>query len=133
MSDEVFGPDDNYEGRWYPREDDAGQWVVMDEVTHQKVAGPFATEEEATRWTWSCADCGIDTVAAGEQYAIDDQLWGQAISLSPRRSPMVELCVGCVEKRIGRALTAADFKDAPINRPHAGNSNRLARALSTEG
>jgi len=28
------------------------------------------------------------------------------------------LCIGCLELRIGRRLTVADFKDVPVNDPH---------------
>jgi hypothetical protein len=36
------------------------------------------------------------------------------------------LCIGCIEKRLGRALTAADFANAPINAPSPSDTPRLA-------
>jgi hypothetical protein len=52
-----------------------------------------------------CIDCGIDTIAIGEFYAVCDTVWA--------RSGLGEndgmLCVGCLERRIGRKLRRADF------------------------
>lgn len=36
------------------------------------------------------------------------------------------LCVGCIEKRLGRELTHADFPDYPINWPDPWDTPRLA-------
>lgn len=36
------------------------------------------------------------------------------------------LCVGCLERRLGRELTAADFMDVPLNEPLDCDSARLA-------
>jgi hypothetical protein len=36
------------------------------------------------------------------------------------------LCVGCLEKRLGRQLTAEDFPDYPINHQHDLDTPRLA-------
>jgi hypothetical protein len=35
------------------------------------------------------------------------------------------LCIGCLELRIGRQLTAADFTDCPVNVPDRRNTPRL--------
>lgn len=35
------------------------------------------------------------------------------------------LCIGCLEGRLGRELTAADFTDAPINEPSPWDTPRL--------
>ncbi len=39
------------------------------------------------------------------------------------------LCIGCLEVRLGRPLTAADFTAAPVNLPSPWNTPRLAAAL----
>jgi hypothetical protein len=39
------------------------------------------------------------------------------------------LCIGCLEKRLGRKLTPDDFTNAPINRPDHWHSDRLADRL----
>jgi hypothetical protein len=36
------------------------------------------------------------------------------------------LCIGCLEKRLGRELTAEDFPDCPINHQHHLDTPRLA-------
>ncbi len=39
------------------------------------------------------------------------------------------MCIGCLEDRIGRELTRADFTNAPINEPSPWNTPRLASRL----
>ena len=93
-----------------------------------------------------CADCGIDTLQSGHDfYMVHDQLWrmtwptaGAEIAEPLREiladapvdaggqhdfgfarcaEPLREfLCIRCLELRLGRALTGADFTDALINR-----------------
>jgi hypothetical protein len=55
---------------------------------------------------FSCADCGDDY---GEDYMVHDYIW-QAFGVGDGM-----LCIGCLEKRIGRQLCAQDFTDAPVN------------------
>jgi hypothetical protein len=64
-----------------------------------------------------CVDCHVDTLEAGEFYMVRDDVW-------PLDARGGMLCVGCLEERIGRRLTPADFTDAPINRL-GRNSTRL--------
>ena len=86
--------------------------------------------------TWLCVDCGIDTApsnlnrseveAALEQvggfkyafhdrcevYAARDRVWEEA---GMERTGGC-LCVGCIERRLGRKLRPKDFKrDDPLN------------------
>jgi hypothetical protein len=79
-----------------------------------------------------CADCGTNTTPgqrhryhAGyggrwELYVVHDDLW--------RAAGMDDgyLCVGCLERRIGRHLTPADFADVPLNEPNPNDTPRLA-------
>lgn len=61
-----------------------------------------------------CMDCHVDTDTIGEYFMLQHDLWTQ---IDPDR--IGHLCIGCVETRLGRALTAADFLDAPVNtNPH---------------
>lgn len=55
-----------------------------------------------------CFSCRTDTYASGEYYMVRPELW---------RTYGVEgmLCIGCLERRVGRRLTPQDFIDAPIN------------------
>jgi hypothetical protein len=68
-----------------------------------------------------CVDCGVDTVEAREGYMVRDDVW----PLDPRGGM---LCVGCLERRIGRRLAPADFTDVPINRL-PGSGERLRSRL----
>ena len=58
-----------------------------------------------------CADCGVDTIERGEFYMVVDSVWEHA------SGGQEMLCIGCLEQRIGRILTADDFTDVPVNDP----------------
>jgi hypothetical protein len=64
--------------------------------------------------TTACADCGVGTISIGECFMVEDRVWERAWA-GRRRAwhgnvPGQEiLCVGCLEARIGRRLTARDF------------------------
>ncbi len=62
-----------------------------------------------------CADCGFDTNAGGEYYMVHDQIWHQACAAKPVPTDQAILCIGCLERRIGRTLTKCDFSDVPLN------------------
>ena len=51
-----------------------------------------------------CLDCGVDTNAINENYMVVDDLWHGALP-----SEAGALCVGCIEKRLGRKLRRDDF------------------------
>jgi hypothetical protein len=65
---------------------------------------------------------------------VHDGIWAQ--SGAPTRRVMDEhttgcyLCIGCLELRIGRQLTAADFPDYPVNQVHPRNTERLNQRLT---
>lgn len=74
---------------------------------------------------FDCVDCGVDTDVIDEYYMVHDHVWlSSGIGLNDGM-----LCVGCLERRIGRTLTAADFTDAPINRGLFPYSRRLTERL----
>lgn len=59
---------------------------------------------------WWCVDCEVHTGSIGDYYMIHQHLWakygcGQGM-----------LCISCLEHRMGRILTPADFTNAPVNR-----------------
>jgi hypothetical protein len=67
---------------------------------------------EASAPTSPCRDCGWDTCRGDEVYMVHSAVWAAA------GMPYAGyLCVGCLETRLGRTLTARDFKDVPLNRP----------------
>ncbi len=80
-----------------------------------------------------CLDCGWLTCRhdqPGEWYMVTDQVWAQAgmtdtrhwlsehpgAPAGPTGGPGHYLCIGCLEDRLGRQLTPADFPGTPINR-----------------
>ncbi len=75
-----------------------------------------------------CSDCGwkINTSEHKEWFMLEDSLWE-----SFRGSPRV-LCVGCVEERLERRLTVADFDwDIPLNQEIvSGDFSASKRLLS---
>jgi hypothetical protein len=78
-----------------------------------------------------CKDCGENTIDLFEYYMVNDEIWREAgldpdfISWDADDTEMVAelgppppgefLCIGCLEARISRLLTGADFKDVPLN------------------
>lgn len=79
-----------------------------------------------SRRKFMCLDCSIDTGKIHEHYFIHTPLW---ISVVGNSSGM--LCVGCLEKRLGRKLTSTDFPDVTINNPRfEPKSQRLMERLS---
>lgn len=76
---------------------------------------------------FECAACSINTLHINEYYMVTDEVWQAAW---PRQRGM--LCIGCLENRLGRELTASDFTDAPINRGVFDYSERLAARLAAE-
>jgi hypothetical protein len=57
-----------------------------------------------------CMDCRVDTSKIGEYYMVQDHLWR---AVNPKIEGM--LCVGCLEKQLGRELNFTDFTLCPVN------------------
>ena len=70
-----------------------------------------------------CLDCSVNTSESGEYYVVQSELW---LSVVPSVTAGM-LCIGCLEARIGRQLTADDFTNAFINRPdwHSGHGKSV--------
>jgi hypothetical protein len=83
---------------------------------------PPMTREEAENITVTslCADCGI-ACWPFEQYMVHDDVWAVS-GMEPRGG---DLCVGCLEERIDRALVASDFPAVPINDSREVDTVRL--------
>jgi hypothetical protein len=73
---------------------------------------------------WSCMDCGKNTHASKEYYALKDSVWR-------RINPIIlgMLCLKCAEDRLGRPLCRSDFSAAPINARGALTCPELADRL----
>jgi hypothetical protein len=59
-----------------------------------------------------CKDCGCDTVKINEYYAVTDEIWNSVVT---KEDNDIMLCIGCLEKRMGRQLNNSDFKRCPAN------------------
>jgi hypothetical protein len=65
---------------------------------------------------------------------VHDEIWDE--SGAPTRAVIVAgepgyyLCIGCLEGRLGRQLTAADFPSFPVNEVRADNTDRLNARLT---
>lgn len=73
-----------------------------------------------------CLDCKVNTLHIDEYYMVTDELWAAA---NKKKRGM--LCIGCLEARLGRELTAEDFPPLPINRGVFYMSDRLKARIST--
>jgi hypothetical protein len=86
--------------------------------------------------TTACCDCGVGTITIAEWYMVRDSLWecvwrGRRKSWYGRVDGQEILCIGCLEKRLGRTLCASDFDGAPVNDPNRhGMSGRLRDRLA---
>jgi hypothetical protein len=63
-----------------------------------------------------CVDCGVNTCPTemgprAEEYIVLDEVWAAA-AIPPNGG---HLCIGCLEGRLSRQLTASDFTDVPLN------------------
>jgi hypothetical protein len=85
--------------------------------------------------SYFCKDCGIDTTPCTgkrgcrhlwrwEHYMVHNEVWAKAGMADGY------LCIGCLEGRLGRELSATDFIQAPINDPrHPWATPRLRSRL----
>jgi hypothetical protein len=82
--------------------------------------------------TTHCVDCGVGTLTLGEWYMVKDDVWEQAWagrrkSWHGKVAGVEVLCIGCLETRLGRTLTASDFTHWPINNPALPNTSTRLR------
>jgi len=78
----------------------------------------MTTRHPTEMWPFHCVDCDVDTLTLGEVYMVMPTVWESAWfgrrKSRHRKVPGTEiLCIGCLEQRIGRELTACDFTYAP--------------------
>ncbi len=76
-----------------------------------------------SRKKFICLDCYIDTSKANELYMLQDETW-KLTGLGK----VGMLCVGCIESRIGRKLTATDFNNSYLN--NYRTASKSARLVS---
>jgi len=74
---------------------------------------PTTTERLQRDEVWYCLDCDHFCLGdGGEYYMVHDAIWYR-VTYGQECEGM--LCIGCLEGRLGRGLTAADFTDCPLN------------------
>lgn len=90
--------------------------------------------------TYPCRDCGVDTIPAEgdrEYYEVLDEVWqlarGEGYGNSDNGEAGYFLCIGCLEARLGRRLTRADFAEKPASIPSPWYSDRLNNRLLDRG
>jgi hypothetical protein len=72
----------------------------------------------------ACADCGYDTIS-DEYYMVRNAVWERALGHPIPNFDDTILCIGCLERRIGRTLTRYDFTNCPLNKDDPDWSERL--------
>lgn len=70
-----------------------------------------------------CIDCGMNLFL--EWFTVHDRIWRE----TGLRTHGGCLCIGCVERRIGRTLRAEDFADVENNKPTSMLSDRFLDRL----
>jgi hypothetical protein len=73
-----------------------------------------------------CVDCSINTMHIDEYYMVTDEIWDDTGLTSNGGM----LCIGCLEARLGRKLTARDFSDVPLNYFPWASARLLSRRSS---
>ena len=90
---------------------------ILREIT-PKGAPPTWLAKMKDRSSLLCLDCGVDTIAIDEYYMVTHELWANSDGM---------LCIGCLEKRLGRELTPDDFPSCWDDRDHPKSERLLER------
>jgi len=98
-----------------------GSISFLREIT-PKGASPAWLAIMKDRSSFLCLDCGVDTGAIDEYYRVTNELWAR---VNPGGDGM--LCIGCLEKRLGRELTPDDFPNGADR--SSPKSERLLKRL----
>jgi hypothetical protein len=112
-----------------------GMGAIANEALARCKLGWFMRLRTALAQT-ACADCGVDTMAIGDFYAVKDNIWQRAWE-SRRGNYEIPhrqfLCLGCLEDRLGYTLMRDDFIDALVNHPKNPNLSKrlLDRVIAT--
>lgn len=68
-----------------------------------------------------CLDCKVNVIEIGEYYMLKPELWEKKLGLTWTDN----LCIGCLEKRLGRRVSIDDMGSFPIYPWTAPTSERL--------
>ena len=76
-------------------------------LVEKKAGEPLSAEDLAQ---YGCNDCDVNIVAAGEYgYMLQPQIWHEQLGLACSDN----LCIGCLEARLGRRLSEDDVTSLP--------------------
>jgi hypothetical protein len=90
---------------------------------------PKPTRHQRVSNGWPALPHGPVCWGTWEQYMLLDDVWAAA-ARDLADAPGVMLCVGCVERRLGRELTRDDFDwSLGINSPSKMSTDRLANRM----
>lgn len=100
-------------------------------TTHLPEESPVSIARRGVeRFHRDCVDCGAEVIADTgqvENYIVHDAVWAAAGMDSGY------LCLACLEHRLGRLLTGADFPiDIPLNFPGCQRDTPRMRQLKSE-
>jgi excisionase family DNA binding protein len=93
----------------------AGKQRGTDHIPFCSEACEAASDCGETAWRMRCLDCKRDVSKAGHYYMVSDALWAE----SGLAKDGGQLCLDCLEARIGRPLADSDFT---TKRPRAWRS-----------
>lgn len=91
--------------------------------------------QEKNSNVWLCLDCQVDTSHKGirEYYMVHNHVWREAFKTEfhKKREPGM-LCLGCLETRLGRMLTAFDFTSCALHEPEVAvwSSERMQHRIT---
>ena len=82
---------------------DTDAWITAEQFLHAAIDAAELLKSEF------CALCEVNTREIHEYYMVHADIWQK------HGAGYGMLCVGCLEDRMGRRLSAEDFTDAPVN------------------
>jgi len=71
-------------------------------------------------YDFSCSECKGSTLYEG--YMLDEDLW---LTVAKKDE---NLCIGCLERRLGRRLTPNDFQNIPYNFGFEGEVEQIPKS-----
>jgi hypothetical protein len=108
----------------------ADRWPAFSKLSQNARGTPVAKPKPVC-----CADCGVNTSSIDgidEWYMVKDDVW---IAARMKRSTLADgggfLCIGCLEKRLGRQLWRPDFSDCPLSNSRFGSPRLRLRLRDT--
>ena len=74
-----------------------------------------------------CNDCGVNVIAAGDYCMLRPRIWRDTFGLGITDN----LCLACIERRLGRAITIGDVITFPVVEGYPMSDTLHARLFPT--